>query len=232
MRNATLTGIILAYSLKPRREYQAEVQGLSKDTVISSLTDLLTEYVNDKNSSSLREFLTVRMAGYEHSTEKVGYNGYRHDRAGKPVYCEAKPKNVPASSERAKRKLNGSGNFTDYTRERFEKSLRQNPYMLVSGFIGGKIAYLLGFPFCDEDFTLRLRDQLDKHYEKLKPGTRGVFLRSAHFSFKDFINSPNLKVFHADLDFLRKNEHVVSKTFLKSLDQAVGGQNVIWGGDR
>jgi hypothetical protein len=60
------------------------------------LVDLLTMYINDKNSSTIREFITVTLAGYEHRQSKIGYNGFKQDAfvAGKTIKCEAKPKNI------------------------------------------------------------------------------------------------------------------------------------------
>lgn len=69
--------------------------GKSKQNIISILVDLLTTYFNDKNSSTLREFIVVSLSGFEPNSSKIGYNGYKHDAIGKKAeYCEAKPKNV------------------------------------------------------------------------------------------------------------------------------------------
>lgn len=58
------------------------------------LVDWLTMYINDKRSSTIREFITVTLAGYEHNQAKIGYSGYRQDTfiSGRTVKCEAKPK--------------------------------------------------------------------------------------------------------------------------------------------
>jgi hypothetical protein len=62
------------------------------DNLISSLTDLLTAYINDKNSSSLREFITVVISGYQHNPKKLGYNGFKQNSTigGKSIACEAR----------------------------------------------------------------------------------------------------------------------------------------------
>ena len=64
------------------------------------------------------------------------------------------------------KKLNGGGSFNDYTLERFSKDLENNPIILVSGFI---------FP----------------------KGQRreGEYLRSAGFSFRDFLSRDLTKYF-------------------------------------
>lgn len=171
------------------------MDGLSKDTLIATFVDLLTIYINDKNSSSLRELITVRLAGYEPSEGKLGYNGYRlaaHDSA--PFFCEAKPVNVTClESGRPNRKLNGGGNFSDYTPERLDEDLKKNPQMLVSGFVDGRLAYIIEFPFrCLE---ARLRMVLEKHF----PGGNrppSQYLRSASFTFKDYQDCPDLRLVH------------------------------------
>ena len=56
-------------------------------------------------------------------------------------FCEAKPKNINTNDEVLK-KLNGSGNFTDYTFSRFERDKKENPLMIVGGFIDGRLIYI------------------------------------------------------------------------------------------
>ena len=122
--NQNLSDAIKEYSLRPHCDYARLMHGYSKDTLVGMFTGLLTLYINDKNSSTLREFITVILAGYQHEENKIGYNGFKHATAGKSIACEAKPKNVSSSDcgERKNvRKLNGGGNFTDYTWKRFEK---------------------------------------------------------------------------------------------------------------
>lgn len=156
---------------------------------------MLTIYINDKNSSSLRELITVRLAGYEPSEGKLGYNGYRLAAPdGVPSFCEAKPVNVTRlENGRPNRKLNGGGNFSDYTPGRLDEDLEKNPQMLVSGFVDGKLAYIIEFPFrCLE---ARLRMVLEKHF----PGRNrppNQYLRSASFTFKDYQDCPDLRLVH------------------------------------
>ena len=75
--NNDLIEVIKYYSTKEHKELNNLLIGKSKDNLISILTDLLTIYINDKNSSTIREFLTVTLAGYTHSTKKIGFNGYK-----------------------------------------------------------------------------------------------------------------------------------------------------------
>lgn len=150
--NQDLVQIVTYYATKPHEELSKLLLNKSKDNLIASLNDLLTAYMNDKNSSSLREFVTVSISGYEHNPEKLGYNGYKHNSAigGEPINCEAKPKNIQTEGydlRKTKPKLNGEGGFNDYTVKRLEKDKQNNLNLLCSGFVDGELQYVLEFPF-------------------------------------------------------------------------------------
>ncbi len=49
--NKDLEQIVIYYATKPHKELSELLLGKSKDNLISNLTDLLTAYINDKNSS-------------------------------------------------------------------------------------------------------------------------------------------------------------------------------------
>ncbi len=68
--------------------------------------------------------------------------------------------------------------------------------MLVSGFVDGKLIYIIEFPFNFLDFIKNLESKIQRWKEKLKgsKSTRGQFLRSAEFDYKDYIHCPSLKV--------------------------------------
>lgn len=105
--NQELANVIKIYSAGTHKELSNYLIGKSKDTLIGILVDLLTMYINDKNSSTIREFVTVTLAGYQHKEGKIGYNGFKQDTfiPGKTIKCEAKPKNVDTNSKPF-RKLN------------------------------------------------------------------------------------------------------------------------------
>ncbi len=187
--NRELAEIIKIYATESDKELNEYLLGKSKNNLIAVLIDLITMYINDKNSSTLREFLTVTIAGYQHTEGKIGYNGYMQNVYGRPLMCEAKPKNVRSDG---KRKLNGGGNFTDYTHERLERDLKENLHMLVSGFVDGKLIYILEFPFKCESFVSKLKRQLNKKFPQ--GDVTGRFLRSANFDYRDFIGCKELKV--------------------------------------
>ena len=116
--NQDLSQIVVYYATKPHKELSELLLSKSKDNLIAILTDLLTAYINDKNSSSLREYVTVLIAEYQHNPNKLGYNGYKQSSAigGKSISCEAKPKNIQTDGyelKKTKSKLNGEGGFKD-----------------------------------------------------------------------------------------------------------------------
>jgi hypothetical protein len=182
-------------------------------------------YINDKNSSRLREFLTVSMAGYNHTEEKIGYNGYKHIAPDKPLWCEAKPKNFSTREiERFKQgqrstfpqKLNGGGNFSDYTWNRLKKDLGENLQMLVSGFVDGKLIYILEFPFRCKGFVENLERQLKSQFPRGDEPSR--FLRSANFNFKDYVDCEGLRVvFVLKKAELSRFRECIAKDFYKYL---------------
>lgn len=216
--NQELANVIKIYSTGTHNELSNYLIGKSKDTLIGILVDLLTMYINDKNSSTIREFITVTLAGYEHKESKIGYNGFKQDTfiPGRTIKCEAKPKNVDTEEiEKYKRgerktspaKLNGGGNFTDYTPARLEKDKQEKDLnMLVSGFVDGKLIYIIEFPFSSSNFVKNLDMKIKKWQRKLKgsKSTKGQFLRSADFDYKDFIKSSQLKLVY----LLNKSELV------------------------
>jgi len=232
--NQELAKVIEIYTTKTHSELSNYLIGKSKDTLISILVDLLTMYINDKNSSTIREFITVTLAGYEHREGKIGYNGFKQDAfiPGKTIKCEAKPKNINTEEfrkyEQGKRKtkpakLNGGGNFSDYTPGRLKKDLKEEGLnMLVSGFIDGKLIYILEFPFKCKDFINHLKTQLEHWQNKLKGSTTtvGQFLRSASFDYRHYINCPDLKaIYILPKKELKKYKNFINTKFYKWLEQ-------------
>ncbi len=192
--NKDLEKLIHIYGTKNHKEVSSFIKSISKAQMSFALIDLLTEYFNDKNSSTLREFLVLSLHGFERIPEKIGYNGFRTSsiKSGLKEYCEVKPKNIiTTGSKQITRKLDGGGNFTDYSWRKFIRHKKENPVMLVAGFIDGHLIYSFKFNFKSNDFMKRLEEQLKN---KFPDGDReGFYLRSAQFGFKHYMNSPNLE---------------------------------------
>ena len=191
--NEDLTHLIESYALRKHSEVSDELLDQSKSDLVAMLLDLLTAYYNDLNSSTLRETVVVRLAGYIPQPEKLGYNGYFHDAVtSQKTFCEVKPKNIRSNSAKDK-KLNGGGSFNDYTWDKFERHQKENPKMLVAGFIDARLIYIFKFDFNEEEFVERLREQLIR---RLPDGdVTGSWLRSAGFSFRNFKNAKTLKTY-------------------------------------
>lgn len=212
--NQDLAQIVVYYATKPHRELNDLLLSKSKDNLISTLTDLLTAYINDKNSSSLREYVTVAIAGYQHNPNKLGYNGYKQNTAigGKSISGEAKPKNITTEGydqKKTKPKLNGEGSFNDYTPERLEKDIKEKLNLLSSGFIDGELLYILEFPF----------PAIYQRLKSLLPKKRaiGTYKRSASFNFSHYENHPELKVIYLNKVSIEKNKRYFNAKFYKFL---------------
>ncbi len=206
--NQDLAQIVTYYATKPHVELSHLLLNKSKDNLIACLSDLLTAYINDKNSSSLREFVTVSIAGYTHNPAKLGYNGYRQNNAigGEPLNCEAKPKNIQSEGYDARKtrpKLNAEGGFNDYTVKRLEKDNKANLNLLCSGFIDGELQYILEFPFSAISSTLAIA------LTKIK----GPYLRTAAFKFSDYKDDPALRVVYANRKSIETNTKFYVKAF-------------------
>lgn len=217
--DSDLAALITAYTTKPHKELNSLLLDRSKDALIAAFTKLLTLYFNDKNSSTLREFVTVTLAGYTFTGKKLGYNGFKQATTigGKPIHCEAKPGNIDTEhikTLKTRRRLNGGGSFNDYTPKRFEKDKRENPQILVSGFVDGRLICLLEFPFKCPGILATFKRQLEKHYGSSK--TVG-YLRGAGFNFKDYKDCKELKVVHLDKKGLRENKNSFTRGFYEFL---------------
>lgn len=166
-----------------QNEFAQWIARQNPNTLGAILTEILTLYANDKNSSTLREWVVLRIAGCYQRAGKIGYNGYKGD-----MPYEVKPRNL--SSEKPTRKrLNGDGNFTDFTEERLKRYIQDAVHILVAGFVDGNLIYVLEVPI--ECLQERLRQQLEQKFAHQRP--KGVFLRSASFSFRDYENDKRVK---------------------------------------
>lgn len=195
--NTELATILKIYSTESHKKLNNYLLDKSKDLLIAILLDLLTMYINDKNSSTIREFLTVSIAGYKHNEKKIGYNGFKQSAfiSDKILKCEAKPKNVNTHDKKIK-KLNGGGNFSDYTFGRLKKDRDEKELnILVSGFVDGKLIYIIEFPFNSSIFVKNLKRQLLKRFPGGKD-KKGEFKRSASFHYQHFVGIKNLKIIY------------------------------------
>ena len=112
-------------------------------------------------------------------------------------------------------------NFTDYTRERLERDKQEKDLnILVSGFVDGKLIYIIEFPFNSPDFVKNLESKIQKWEDKLKgsKSVKGQFLRSADFDYRDYVKSSNLKIVYLlSKSELEKYQPYISNGFYEFL---------------
>lgn len=140
------------------------------------LRDLIHLYSNDKNSSFLREMVTCSVVGYQHNPEKLGYDG-----SSKNYPVEVKPQNIKSTD---KVKLNASGSFTDFTWRKYNKCCKDRVRILMSGFINGKLMFIIEFPFNNLFFKKHLLKKLKKFLPNGDKKNR--YIRSCKWSLIHF----------------------------------------------
>lgn len=191
--NQELKELIKDFAIKKQDEIHNNLLGKSQANLIGILIDLLTTYFNDLNSSTMRELVVALVAEIEPNEEKLGYNGYRHNTlTGKVEHYEIKPSNVRSdSTAKTPKKLDGGGNFTDYSWGKFERHKKDNLNMLTAGFVDGQLIYILKFSFNEATFTSRLEEQLERRFPN--GDISGQYLRSASFTFNHYKDADSLK---------------------------------------
>lgn len=160
--------------------------------------ELLNIYMNDVNSSTLRELITIYLSNCEPLPGKLGRDCI-DPKTGEQK--EIKPKNYYG-----KKSHDGVGCFNDYTRKRFEKDLSDNLQIISSLFINGKVAYII-------EFSIHaLKNRLDKQiYEKCESIKKNDYVRSAYWTYKDWMNHPSLKLHYRDNDLIKNNPKAMTK---------------------
>jgi len=187
-------------------------QGVKTIDVISeehgnNFAELLKMYVNDRNSSTLREIVTTKIAGAMDISGKRGYDA--EDENG--VCIEIKPRNCTTDSKKIK-KLNGSGNFSDFTWSRYNKMVNDNPFMVISGFVDGMLIYVIKFRFNDSiKFKSRLNSTLSKQLPNGDISTK--YVRSVEFNYQDYITSNSCEKIWITQDLELYKDYLVKKFY-------------------
>ncbi len=225
--NSELYEVIKTYATKSHKELASLLLDKSKDQLIALLNGLITIYINDRNSSLLREYITVSLAGYVPTDTKIGYNGFKQSTqiGGETIACEAKPQNLNTednSKRKNPRRLNGGGNFTDYTYKRLARDKKESLNMLISGFVDGELVYVLEFPFSCQSFVKRLNIQLKRRFPD--GDKSGEFLRSANFVFEHYKNCKELKIVYLEREKLEKNKKYLTKKYYDFLLKRINNE--------
>lgn len=173
---------------------------------------LVQHNLSCKHSYIVREMLTIIIGGREHNPNKLGYDAIKENVESKSTVYS---KNC---------RIRASYNTTDYTLERLMKDRNNNVVYLCSGFTDfGRLIFIFEIPFSaiDPKFQIQINKWLAKQKRAKKP-KKGNYLRSANFSYLDFIDHPETKVIFYNPEF---SNYVVCN--LKAyLNEKTGGNRV------
>lgn len=177
------------------------IVGFSHNTVdVTSLEiekenflELLRMYLNDKNSSTLRQEIMCSVAGLSSNPNKLGYDSENS-------FDEMKPKNIDTTNPKSK-KLDGRGNYTDMTFKRHNVFCEENAQIHIGGFVNGKQIYQLKLPYVGmkNHFENQLRRRLPNGDQPTQ------YLRSMNFSLSQIVKCPNVELIYitSELDIYK-----------------------------
>jgi hypothetical protein len=169
------------------------------------LANFILSYLDDSNSSTLREAVTANICKYKWLNEKLGYDAV--DEVTQE-YKEIKPKRY------TKGRFDGSGNFSDLTPERILKfkETEKETGMISSFFIHGRLGYVIEFGLSD------ILDHIASQVHKKCIVEKNRYARSSRYTFKNWINSPKIKIHYIDLPLL-KEKNCIHKEFIGLLEK-------------
>lgn len=150
-------------------------------------------YVQDKNSSSIREEVTLYHLGYQKLDNKHGADGYHPDTK---KYVEVKPQYLHPNKKGKFGKLTGGGTFNDLTIDKIKMLEKEDWDILCSGFADDKMIFIARFSA--NDITNYLFDKLNKIIKK--PKRR----KSVSFGYNQYKDASNLKILWLDEDNAKK----------------------------
>jgi hypothetical protein len=174
-------------------------------------------YFNDLNSSTLREMVTAEVSGYK---SKGLFSGDKHgsDVDDGDNFVEIKPTSVTKN----KPKLNGAGGFSDFTWKRLDKYKKNNVTMLVSGFVNGRLFYVLKFPF--SVLENKIVSQLEK---KLPDGDKlNDYVRCAGFNHNHYKDFDEVELVYLNEEFLDFGVKEFRKFLVRKSDENNKGKRI------
>jgi hypothetical protein len=202
MRN-TLEEIVLKYS-----HGDTELESVKIDE--EHFKELLIKYLNDKNSSTLRQDVMCEVAGVKSNPNKLGYDG-------EDTTDEMKPKNVRTTNPKLK-KLDGCGNYTDMTFKRHKAFYDQDAKIHVGGFIDGEHVFQLSVPY--REMSEHFENQLKKRLPNGDQPTQ--YLRSMNFSLTQIKKCKNVSLTYITQKLESYRGHITKPlyTYLTKLQEA------------
>lgn len=157
--------------------------------------NLFRAYASDKNSSTLREAVTLSTLGYERYKEKHGADGVDKITGRQK---EVKPRYFSSSGQ----KVNIGGNFNDMTMELLNKKKKFD--IICSVFVDDRLIIVVEFPISV------IFEALKKPIINAKLGKRVV----CNFSNTSFQDSSEMVIHRYDADFINKNKSLAGRTAL------------------
>ena len=187
-----LLDLIVAYS-KGELSKKDVIEGHGEMTM-----DFLELYINDSNSSTLREAITCKVLGLDFTGKKLGYDS-------KHTNEEIKPRNAQTSATKI---LDGWGNYSDLTWRRHNKYIADDVIVHVSGFVDGLLMYIVKFKYVDlaPYFQVMLERDLPNGDQKHK------YVRTAWFTYTNIKDLPSFEI-----EFIRGNISDFEYKFRKDL---------------
>lgn len=167
-------------------------------TIDPFLEDLLDLTMNDKNSSMLRELITVAVAGYEPIPGKLGYD----------AVCP-----VTGDLKEVKPSSNGNAGISDYTTTRFIKDRETKVHIVQSLFLDGRLYFVVEYSI--EAIAERLQSQIQIQCVERK----NQYVRSASWSYLYWINHPSLRLHYIDWTLIDSNPKCMTKPMLTQFRQ-------------
>lgn len=150
-------------------------------------------YVADKNSSTVREAVTLALYGYNKINKKHGADG--QDPVTKKL-VEVKPQYAHIDENGKQTLLHGGGTFNDITFTKLE--LCKDWDVVCSGFAEDKLIFVARFPFKQIHAKLFnfIKKKIKDNTEKTVDETQGRF--STMFGYCQYIDCPELEILHFD----------------------------------
>lgn len=174
------------------------------------LIELLNIYMSDKNSSTMREFVTTFLAGCEPLPDKLGRDAV-DPRTG--IEKECKPKNYNGKDSQR-----GEGCFNDYTRKRYNQDLEDNLSIISSLFVNNKCAFVLEYSFD------AIKEKLDKQIREKCEVNGHPYVRSASWAYDSYINHDSLEFHYLDSKLIQSNP----KCMVKPMRDAILANSILF----
>lgn len=148
----------------------------------------------DSSTGTLREWAALWVSGAEPLFKQHGHDG---ERDGVPI--EAKPK-IWRLRKKSKHTADGYGSINDLSQNRHQKALNDNLIMQQSTFFGGRIAWIIEFPYSYSVFREHLENQLSNGMKQNRNRICG------RFSYKQFCECPDVRLPYFNRKLIEKNQ--------------------------